>query len=401
MKQPAESCDAVDVLVVGASVRSAVQSAVRAGLRPWAVDLFGDEDTRESAKAYRKISSYREIPAVIADWPIMPWLMTGALENYPRLIERLSRIRPHWGHSTETIRQVRNPRRLQRALSNANFAALNIWPDNSPPPADGRWMLKPLRTAGGQGVFVWDEKSFPLPEVQTTLRNPHVFQEKANGEAMSALFLSSENETSLRGCGRLLKGTNPANPFGFGGMIGPICLPAELERRIENIGGVLGERFNLRGLWGLDFMRDGSEVWVAEINPRFTASVEVYEQAYGVSLLRWHRSVFEAGIAIDKLPQRNSLTVGKAVVYTDRDMQVPSWEHWIGLRARLLPELSSLADRPAAGTIVPQGHPVCTLLAAGMNESDCRAKLNGRLKELQTHFQRAGQDISFPAIELL
>ena len=439
MMQPQEKFHAADVLIVGASVRAAVQSAVWAGFRPWAVDLFGDADTRESAAIYRKISEYRELPAAVADWPRMPWLGTGAVENHPQLIERLSQARPHWGHSAQVIRNVRDPHRLQQVLRESDFPALAIWPDNTPPPPDGRWMLKPIRSAGGQGVFAWDQNSLRLPEVRASLRKPHVFQERASGPVLSALFLSSANHISLAGCCRLLRGTNPLNPFGFGGAIGPIPLPAELERRIGNIGRVLAERFALRGLWGMDFVLEDSSLRVTEINPRYTASVEVYEHAYGISLLTWQQVVFEGGGAIDNLSSQFPLTltlspkgrgdknedlalspkgrgdqttdrhqapiisttVGKAVVYADGDLVVPNWGEWIRLRDSLRAKLPVLADRPAAGSLIPQGHPVCTLLAAGTSESDCRSRLHGRLQELQTHFQRAGQTVSIPPLESL
>ena len=41
------------LLIVGASARAAAFSALRAGLRPWCADLFGDDDLRARCFAQR------------------------------------------------------------------------------------------------------------------------------------------------------------------------------------------------------------------------------------------------------------------------------------------------------------------------------------------------------------
>ena len=54
----------------------------------------------------------------------------------------------------------------------------------------------------------------------------------------------------------------------------------------------------LRGLFGVDFvLRDGIP-WPVEVNPRYTASVEVLEFAAGIRALTLHRSIFAANGSI-------------------------------------------------------------------------------------------------------
>ena len=52
------------IAIVGASVRAAAASAVRAGFSVAAADLFADEDLREIADATR----IRDYPDGLADW---------------------------------------------------------------------------------------------------------------------------------------------------------------------------------------------------------------------------------------------------------------------------------------------------------------------------------------------
>ncbi len=79
--------------LVGASVRSAAQSALRAGYQPVGADLFADSDL-EGKNRFVRITDY---PAGLASWlaqtPCAGWIYTGGLENYPNqhdfIIEQL------------------------------------------------------------------------------------------------------------------------------------------------------------------------------------------------------------------------------------------------------------------------------------------------------------------------
>ena len=96
-----------------------------------------------------------------------------------------------------------------------------------------------------------------------------------------------------------------AAPFAYCGSIGPLRRRASpLERQIVRCGQMLGSEFGLRGLFGVDFLLDADSVaWLTEVNPRYTASVEVLEDGLGISLLGEHvqaSAAFETPIARDK-----------------------------------------------------------------------------------------------------
>lgn len=390
-----------DVLILGGSARAAAMSARRAGFRVWALDLFGDEDLVEIAQDYHRINHYRDCFQVLNDWPRMPCLVTGALENHPRLIARLAKDRPFWGCPAEVMREVHHPQRLWEALHHAGFNALEVWPGKSPPVADGRWMLKPKRSAGGLGICVWDEQAALSHDAALTLKKPHCFQQRAEGEAASAVFLSERNRITFVGASRLLFANPPGPQFGYGGAIGPVELPLEVTRQLMEVGRILGTAFELRGLWGLDFLHDESHVWVTEVNPRYTATVELYEHSYGTALLPLHRRACEewepnpeTNRQIIFVPWKERATnptcVGKAVVYSPCDFTIPPWKEWTTARDAIVPELKLLADRPAEGSLVPKGFPICSLFASGTSERECRLALSSRIESLDGHFQAFG-----------
>ncbi len=87
------------LILFGASVRAAAFSAIRAGLRPWCCDLFADADLQNvcPARALPPADYPEGFVEVCARAPAGPWMYTGALENYPALIERMSKLRTLWG----------------------------------------------------------------------------------------------------------------------------------------------------------------------------------------------------------------------------------------------------------------------------------------------------------------
>jgi predicted ATP-grasp superfamily ATP-dependent carboligase len=145
-------------VILGASTRAAAQSAWRAGLQPWCADVFADADLR-------RLCPVRHVPLArypaglldaLADAPPGPVLYTGALENYPRLLQRIDR--PLWGNPPAVVRRVRDPQRLAETLRAAGLPSLAV---RTAPVADGgHWLLKPRRGAGGQGIALYTGQAF-------------------------------------------------------------------------------------------------------------------------------------------------------------------------------------------------------------------------------------------------
>ena len=120
--------------IVGASTRSAAASALRAGFQPLAADLFADADLRRIATATR----IRPYPEGLLDWlrAIEPaaWMYTGALENYPDLVDQMAWIAPLLGNPGDVLTRVRSPWELAAALQRAGllFPETRASPDGLP-----------------------------------------------------------------------------------------------------------------------------------------------------------------------------------------------------------------------------------------------------------------------------
>ncbi len=369
-------------MILGASTRAAAQSAARAGFQPVCADHFADEDLYEAAEVL-PLSGYPHgllksaaCEPASATGAATPWMYTGALENHPTLLKKLAGLRPLYGNPADVVRRARNPFALFRVLTKAGLPALAVR-TGLRPPRDGRWVVKPRRSAGGRGIQVWDEACPALESPRR--REPVYFQERAEGVPHSALYLATSAGTVLVGVARQLIGESrlSARPFAYCGSLGPIEVAESVRQQLATGGAVLGTELRLRGLFGIDFLLDwAGRAWPTEINPRYTASVEVFESALGLSLLADHvRATVEFGDLcrsqelVDDLEARldaarrssGGRLGGKAIVYAPFTLQAPRLTDliqradWSGTGVRL-------ADRPRPGTSVAAGAPFCTLL---------------------------------------
>lgn len=375
------------ILILGASTRAAAQSAVRAGLRPICADLFADQDLREIAEVLPITGRYPQaLPEVARLAPDCPWMFTGALENHPEILERISAERPLWGNPADVVRRVRDPIRVSDALSRSGLPTASIRTADDPPDPDGNWLLKPLRGAAGRGIVVWDRQA----RIARTLGEPHYFQERLRGSSISAVYVAFPDRTMLAGISRQLTGdgVRGAAPFRYAGSLGPVASNDAVSRQIEQTGRIVADRFGLRGLFGCDFVEDGKQARLTEVNPRYTASVEIHEYALEVSLIDLHRRACESfpglhgkGNQTEALQCRERWIVGKHILYAERDLNVPSLDEFV--RVDDASRVPSLADIPAPGTLVTAGHPICTVLASGPSVRLCEESLAARVQAVR------------------
>lgn len=398
------------VLILGASVRAAAFSARRAGLAPIAADLFGDRDLRAIAPAHRLAAdSYPEgLAGVAATAPEAPWIYTGAIENHPGLVERIARHRPLWGNDGPPLRAVRDPFAVADVLRSAGLCCPEVRSDARGLPRDGSWLVKPLASAGGFGIeplradagsFVgWAPPTIPAltsvggahptknlaPPVGTgTGESPRYFQERIDGPSLSAVFVASRGEgaATLAGVTRQWIGRR-GGPFAYAGSLGPWPTMPRVRARIEAIGRALAASFRLAGLFGVDLILRDGEPWPVEVNPRYTASVEVLELALGRSLLIEHVRACDPEAAAGwaaPAPSTHSRPplVGKRIVFAPTRCRFPEIDD------RPMPDtdpfaLPSLGDLPDPATLFEAGEPVLTLFAGGPTIAACRLRLELR-----------------------
>ena len=126
-------------------------------------------------------------------------------------------------------------------------------------------------------------------------------------------------------------------------------------------------------------MRDGA-MWPVEVNPRYTASVEILERALNRSLLADHVRIFTEPVApvLDASASTPATSPsghpGKAILYAPVDFTFPAAGPWdddypfADLRRRF-------ADLPHPGQAIRRGQPVLTFFADGDSPMSTEAAL--------------------------
>lgn len=320
------------------------------------------------------------IPDIIASFPDGPVLLTGAMENHPATIARIAEHRTILGSSLDAIKTIRDPIKLENMPL---IAGLRVCKIRITTPLAGRlgrllfgepsWLIKPIRGAGGRGIRVWSGES---------VDDQHYLQERITGPSIAAIYVAdSDSSARLIGITRQLVGDRAfhAKPFHYCGSIGPITPPIAVENTLVELGNQLVKRYDLRGLFGVDTIVDSSnKVRPVEVNPRYTASLEVLERA-GTSplLMNFLPETFTPPPATQR--SRSATLCGKAVLFAHGSHRVPDLYDFFA------PD--QIADVPAVDEVITAGHPICTLFADGSTEDDVLARLHESAARLYTRLR--------------
>lgn len=362
----------LDLIIAGGSVRAACQAAVRSGLRVAALDLFADVDTQAAAAETIQLYAtsyphciFKELERFDHSIPLM---YTGGLENYPDLIAEVEARRPLWGNGARVLRRVRDPLLLQRTLRKAGFPSIKTRPGTSPP-TSGTWMRKPLNSVGGIGVQRIRISRTRRPEPSATV----YWQRFIHGRCMSVAYFSPivgltaacPFPDSTSGGNRLqVLGTAEAimgKDFAYQGSIyRQHGMSADWDRGVWQLGEVLRSEFQLKGFFGVDLIVNAEGVFVVEVNPRWTASMEL----------------FMAG--------GSGLHKGKLIVYAEHETSIPADWNW------QKPEVI-FADLPRAGEVIPEDQPLISVLATSNTRRGLLAELSRHASRVTTLFNSDAQ----------
>jgi predicted ATP-grasp superfamily ATP-dependent carboligase len=242
----------------------------------------------------------------------------------------------------------------------------------------GAWMMKPLDSANNLTVPVSGPFHGAIqPRSQTFL------QQFVTGQPYSAVFLAREEECDLLGITYQLVGVPwlHAPAFVYCGSVGPVRLSEAVSAKLMKIGTTLALAGGMRGLFGLDFVVSDDTPWPVEINPRYTASVEILELASGLQALSFHRKVFDLLAPETAMPPGSSMHVyGKGILFAEKKFIFPSAGPWQSALKKTSNWFTNpdFADIPAPGEQIEGADPVLTFFVRGTAVDHCLEQLHAR-----------------------
>ncbi|QDT90761.1 ATP-grasp domain-containing protein [Gimesia algae] len=397
------------LLIVGGSTRAAACSAVRAGFQPVCADQFADRDLRAISEVVFKIDDHDHWLEEIMKQEPQDWIYTGALENRPELINSINQRHTLLGNAGKSLKKVRDPFFLQGLLANQSIPFATSLPHQSNTPLQGRWLRKPLLSAGGQGIgFVDSHTAAPADATQ------YYLQQYQPGIPLSALFIAFPDCCVLVGTAVQFIGNRVLHANGFqfcGGMIlSPV--PPEWRQTLEKLGQSVASGCSLRGLFGCDLIWNPDQqpgLCLTEVNPRYTALTELFELQFRLPLLRWQhaachscdasstvaKSSAEELIQLLKVCEKQQLSpVSKGILYAPTDLTAPDLAFKPSIEQALW-QIPALADVPDRRARIPAGTPVCTLYGTGTDQEECLTSLADQILSYQRQIQPEGaRDLS-------
>jgi uncharacterized protein len=361
------------VVIAGVSTRAAAESAARAGYAVTSLDAFGDLDhhpavrvvslPRDHGMKFTASAAARAARAIECEAAAY----LSSFENHPRAVQSLAAGRMLWGNPPDVLRRVRDPQLLAFTLRTRGICAPRIAP--TAVDADITWLVKPLRSGGGRRVRVWSTAR-PVPR-------GCVLQEFIEGTPASVVFVAARRRCVPLGVSMQLVGRAALGADGFR-YCGNILVGAydrqlgdETFERVLHAAHVAAEAFDLVGVNGIDVMVRDEVPHVIEVNPRWSASMELVERAYGLSIFGVHAEACTSG-SLPDFDLRAARTAqagayGKAIVFARHRIVTGDTASWCND--------STVRDVPQCGETIERGEPICTVFAKGADVARCESAL--------------------------
>lgn len=345
------------------------ESAHRAGYAVVTIDGFADLDTVAVS------SECWCLPLVEGEFDSHKFLtcLTKVRARYPvaaviagagseACIDAIAMV-PGWcllGNSATSVQQVCAPTSFFAALDRLSIP----YParETSPPSiGSAKWLYKTPFRCGGMGV----QKN------ATELGADGYWQRELDGLPISAICLSQAGRAQLIGINRqytIAMGSHL--PYVYSGALANYEIGQLIYDKLVVYINKLINYFQLTGLCSVDMLIHDDELYVLEINPRVSATYELYQRLQPqVNLIDAHISVCE-GASLPPLAFDDG-QCAYAIVYADDRYVVPAmdWPKWC-------------SDRPERGRILNRCDPICTAWA-----------LSGEGEDLYNRARQKGQQI--------
>ncbi|OEG62655.1 MAG: hypothetical protein BHK79_02540 [Halanaerobium sp. MDAL1] len=240
-------------------------------------------------------------------------------------------------------------------------------------------IIKPYHSGGGLDLRVINsEKNFDY--IFNEKKENFYLQEFIEGESRSCQFAADSTKAEILSFTRELKATNidqkSENNFKYGGNI--LIKENEKERKIiRKFINKLTKKYSLQGINGIDYIKNEKGIFFIELNPRFTAAVELLRPIYQEELLNIYFSNQLTTNYLKKYLQQDLAFNIKAIYYAEKDFTVKKDLRDIleEIKKERINKLSSvfdlkIKDLPEIGEHFTAGEPVFTLLFKAENEKN-------------------------------
>jgi predicted ATP-grasp superfamily ATP-dependent carboligase len=332
------------ILIVANSGRMLAQAAKIAGLRPLVIDVFADLDTRYYAEAFYPIptlSKQHLAPAIdyfIEQYAVAHVVYGSGFEYYPESLCYLDSQLTIVGNTPATFIKLHNKPDFFSVLDQLDISH----PETVfTAPADANnWLVKPMQGQGGVNITRYHKNDTPELSVY--------WQKYQQGALHSVLFLADGQNLQIIGFNTQWSiNLSETEEFIFSGIINNSLLLNKQKLRVTGWLKKIVPVLMLKGLNSLDFIQTDNDSYVLEINPRISASM----QLYNADLLIRHVKASQGELPWYSFWQQGYTAY--QIVYAQQDVIIPDEFKWP----------KGYMDLPEPGSLIRAGQPICSIIA--------------------------------------
>ena len=220
--------------------------------------------------------------------------------------------------------------------------------------SDKKYLFKPFNSCGG----------YDISQVSPRKANSYV-QEHIKGDAYSCSFIIDDNYFKLLGFNRLLNLiSHYENTFiHAGALMSTKRFPESFHKAIETLARTL----KMRGFNGIDFIFDGDNCYIIDINPRLTSPFFLYNDINDNELIKGQ---IVNSYNWERISNDNKPISGFVHIFTKDD---------IVFKEKLIEDINCI-NTPNNGDIIKCGNPIFTLLS---KENDYNKNIDNLKRQIE------------------
>lgn len=366
------------------SARPFVVAAVRAGYAVTAIDAFADMQTVAAAEKAMVVNCGEYgfkadvLLAVIEKLDSSQYLgfvYGSGFEAQPDLLEKIAAIIPLIGNVSQVVAKVKSHISFFAALERCNIAYPKVY-EALPADVDSNIYLKKLAGGCGGTYISFAKADNYAKSLNQDYCQQYYYQQWLGGRSVSLLFASNALSIQVIGFNEQWLSPTETSPFLYGGAVSNAALSQDIQQQLITAAEKLTVEFGLLGLNSLDAVVSGGIVYVLEINPRLSATFDLYDDIdIDADLIELH---IQAS-TLAKLQPYQCSKVAKAhfIMYASSAIVISSdfvWPAWVV-------DIPQPTLQQKTRTFLA-GEPVCTVLAQAGNAEKAKQLVQARLAKI-------------------
>ncbi|MDX1914505.1 MAG: ATP-grasp domain-containing protein [Methylophilus sp.] len=355
------------IVIAAISSRPYVKAATEAGFEVIAIDMFADRDTQNLAKKVYQVGLHENqfdlealldvLDEVSVHQPL-GFCYGSGFERHPEHLAQIEAVMPVFGNRVEAIQSCKNPQSFFKLCDALSIAYPEV--SHAKPVNHEGWLRKQIGGCGGSHVSAldvcFDEETQGI-----------YYQRHQSGIAIACLFLVCEQAVRVIGFHEQWVSQQAPFPYQYGGAVSHITLDDWVKSEMESFVKAAAKTWGLVGLNSCDAILADDKLYMLEINPRLSASVDLYTPVVG--------NLFAAHVAASKKETVGDLvisTTAKAhhVYYAQHEMLITesfNWPHWV-------------CDIPEVGQRIEKNRPLCTVIAQAETATQAKQLVQNRAR---------------------